>query len=217
MILKINKLPKDLKIGITGARSDCFVDPLIKHGYNFHKVSLSDVDESYDFILESGLYAIIPEDILNKPKMGFIGIHESPLPEGRGWAPIQWAVLNKRKNLTVTLYKLDKGVDSGNIIYQYHMPIERTDVLADLDKKRKIGISRCVEEFLEELKEGVIVLRKQTGKGDYHKRRTKDDTELNPEKSLADLWDNIRICDNEDYPAFFYVDGKKVILRYEVV
>ena len=217
MIFKINKPPKELKIGITGVRSSCFVEPLTRYGYNFDRVSLSDIDESYDFILESGLYKIIPERILTKPKIGFIGIHEAPIPEGRGWAPIQWAVLNKRKNLTITLYKLDKGVDTGDIIYQYHMPIEKTDVLEDLDKKRKIGISKCVEEFLEELKEGVIVLRKQTGKGDYHKRRTQDDAELNPEKSLADLWDNIRICDNKDYPAFFYVDGKKVILRYEVV
>ena len=33
---------------------------------------------------------------------------------------------------------------------------------------------------------------------------------------LIDLWDNIRICDNEKYPAYFYIEGKKITLKYEV-
>ena len=66
------------------------------------------------------------------------------------------------------------------------------------------------------MKSGFIVLREQSGKPSYHKKRTKENSELNPDIPLKDLWDEIRICDNENYPAFFVIGDTKIILRYEV-
>ena len=216
MIIKLDKDFKDLKIGLLGFRSECFIPPLKKHEFDIHLVSLEEIDNSYDFIVESGVYNIIPEKYLNLPRYGFIGIHESPLPEGKGHAPLQWAVLNNRSNLTISLYKLDPKVDNGHIIYQYNMPISKTDVYADLESKRQQGITLCFDEFLNELKEGVLVLRKQTGIGSYHHKRTPLNSELDINKPLKELWDNIRICDNENYPAYFYINDKKIILNYSI-
>ena len=220
MINKIDEFSHvcDLRIGLLGFRSNCLKESLENMGlFNFNNVEIEDIDESYDLVVETGVYNIIPNKVLNKPKYGTIGFHESPLPEGRGHAPIQWAILNKRDNFTITLYKLDKGVDTGKIIYQYNMPISKTDTYETMESKRINGIQNCFTEFLKELSSGVIVEREQTGKSSYHKKRNPSDSLLDDSKSLKDLWDNIRICDNENYPAHFYVDGKKVILRYEVM
>ena len=217
MIVQLDKDISDLKIGILGTRSECFSDVLDKHQISYCSLSsLEGVDETYDIIFESGVYCIIPEETLTKPTYGFVGIHETPLPEGKGWAPIQWTVLNKRKNLTVTLYKLASRADNGNIINQINKPIFINDTLHTINKKREEGISECFEVFVEELKSGFIVLREQTGRPSYHKKRTKENSELNPDTPLKDLWDEIRVCDNEEYPAFFIVDDTKIILRYEV-
>ena len=217
MIIKIYKEAKKLKIGLLGFRSDYLKKPLIDLDFmNFYSVGIGDIDESYDLVIETGVYDIIPNKVLNKPKYGIIGFHESPLPEGKGHAPIQWAILNKRSNFVITLYKLDDGVDTGKIIYQYNMPIDKIDTYETMEEKRKIGIQNCFFEFLKELNMGVIVEREQTGKSSYHKKRNPNDSLLDDSKSLKDLWDDIRICDHDNYPAYFFVDGKKVILRYEV-
>ena len=68
MVVKLNKDFKNLKIGLLGFRSKCFIPPLKKHGFDIHLVSLEEIDNSYDFIVESGVYNIIPEKYLNLPK-----------------------------------------------------------------------------------------------------------------------------------------------------
>ena len=217
MIQRIVEDIDQLKIGILGFRGNCFVPALEKYGieYTFLR-NLDEVTEKYDFVVESGLYDIIPEKYLSIPKYGIIGIHESPMPEGKGHAPLQWAVLNNRPNLTVSLYKLSAKVDAGEIIYQQNVEISKLDTYKELEEKRQSGITECFGKFLEELSQGALVLREQHGASSYHKKRTPADSCLDSTKSLDSLWDNIRICDNQYYPAHFYVDGKKIILRYEV-
>ena len=76
---------------------------------------------------------------------------------------------------------------------------------------------RCFEGAINELSSGVLVLREQSGMSSYHKRRNLEDSKLNADEPLKDLWDNIRMCDNEKFPAFFYIGNTKIILRYEVI
>ena len=137
MLLKINKPLSKLKIGIVGSRSDCFSSVLEEKNIKYKVLKVKEIDESYDLILESGLYRVIPDEILKKPKIGIIGTHETPLPEGRGFAPIQWSVLNKREHLVITLYKLNIGVDDGEIINQVRKPI------AKLEIGRLVLINKC--------------------------------------------------------------------------
>lgn len=216
MIVEIKKNINDLKIGLLGTRSSCFAAVLDEKNIQYTHLKCDQINSTYDFVFESGVYEILPQRILNKPRYGVIGIHESPLPEGRGHAPIQWAVLNNRKNLTITLYKLNECVDAGSIIVQHNVPILHHDTLEDLDAKRRSGISDCFRVFLEELESGYLVLREQTGSKSYFKKRTTDSCELDVEMKLKDLWNFIRICDNDLYPAWFKVGDKKIFLKYSV-
>lgn len=218
MITKIDKPVDQLKIGLLGFRYYCFSTVLDKHNISYEILhDVSQIDESFDIIFESGVYYIIPDEILQKPTYGFVGVHESPMPEGRGHAPIQWSVLNNRDNLVISLYRLTKGVDAGDIIMQYNVGISDTDTLEILEVKRQQGITECFDQFLDELKQGIIVHRKQSGAGSYHNKRTPADSELDIDKSLGELWNLIRVCDNDNFPAYFMIGDTKVILRYEVV
>ena len=217
MVIEIEKNWERLKIGIIGTRSKCFANVLKKNGFNYIMLNdLKQIDSTFDFIFESGVYKIIPEKILNIPKYGFVGTHETPLPEGKGHAPIQWTVLNNRSNLVVSLYKLNAGVDSGELINQHNIHFEKTDTLHTMNKKREIAIEKCFDVFIKEVKQGYMVLRKQSGKGSYHKKRKPSHNQLDLNKKLIDLWDEIRICDNDKYPAWFSINDKKVIIKYFV-
>ena len=61
------------------------------------------------------------------------------------------------------------------------------------------------------------ILRKQSGKGSYNKKKTPEHSELNTNKTLGELWDEIRVCDNEKYPAWFTILDKKIILKYYIL
>ena len=92
------------------------------------------------------------------------------------------------------------------------------DTYKILENKRQIGLQECFNSFLQEIKTGVVVLREQSGLGNYQTKRSPKDSELTKQiYSLEDLWENIRICDNDKFPAFFKLNDKKVILKYEVV
>ena len=220
MIKKLQKNITDCSIGVLGFRGNLLTEVLEKNNI-FNYTILEDESEitsNFHFVFVSGYYKIIPENIIEKPKHGIYCFHESPLPEGRGHAPIQWALLNKRNNLTISMFKIDKGVDTGLLCYQYNMPISKMDTYKILENKRQIGLQECFNSFLQEIKTGVVVLREQSGLGNYQTKRNPKDSELTKQiYSLEDLWENIRICDNDKFPAFFKLNDKKVILKYEVV
>jgi len=220
VIKKINENIIDCSIGVLGFRGNLLTEVLEKNNI-FNYTILEDESEitsNFHFVFVSGYYKIIPENIIEKPKHGIYCFHESPLPEGRGHAPIQWALLNKRNNLTISMFKIDKGVDTGLLCYQYNMPISKMDTYKILENKRQIGLQECFKSFLEEVKNGVVVLREQSGLGNYQTKRSPEHSELTKKNySIEDLWDSIRMCDNDKFPAFFKLNDKKVILKYEVI
>ena len=89
---------------------------------------------------------IIPKEILEIPKYGCVNVHPSLLPQYRGSAPIQWAILNGDKETGVTTMYLDEGMDSGDIILQTKTPIDKDETSGELwDRLSKIGAELLVE------------------------------------------------------------------------
>jgi len=216
MVYKIKKPISKLNFGLMGFRSH-LIEPILKNNNLKYKyIDENSSLDSFDLILGSGIYNILPDKIINTPTYGCFFIHESPLPEGRGHAPIQWAIKNKRPNLTLSLFKASSGVDNGYIVYQHNMEINKLDDVTIIESKRQQGIKECFTIFLEELKEQTIVLRKQTGKPSYHKKRTFKDSKITTIPNIENFWNEIRMCDNEKYPAFFEIDNKKIILKYYI-
>ena len=89
---------------------------------------------------------IIPKEILEIPKYGCVNVHPSLLPQYRGSAPIQWAILNGDKETGVTTMYLDEGMDSGDIILQTKTLIYKDETSGELwDRLSKIGAELLVE------------------------------------------------------------------------
>jgi len=99
---------------------------------------------------------IIPLDLLELPKSGWINVHFSLLPRWRGAAPVQWAILTGDKQTGITVFKLDKGMDTGPVYLEQVTPIydnENSDEL--LKRLSQIG-SDLVIKSLELISDGVI-------------------------------------------------------------
>ena len=99
---------------------------------------------------------IIPLDVLELPKSGWINVHFSLLPRWRGAAPVQWAILNGDKQTGITVFKLDKGMDTGPVYLEQVTPINDNENSDELLKRlSQIGSDLAIKS-LELISDGVI-------------------------------------------------------------
>ncbi|KKR87940.1 MAG: Methionyl-tRNA formyltransferase [Candidatus Curtissbacteria bacterium GW2011_GWA1_41_11] len=96
---------------------------------------LSEVSKNFDLAILVAFGHIIPKDILDKPRFGFINVHPSLLPKYRGPSPIQSAILKGEIKTGVTIIKLDQEVDHGPILNQREIEIEKEDTHESLIEK----------------------------------------------------------------------------------
>ncbi|MFC2166765.1 methionyl-tRNA formyltransferase, partial [Acidobacteriota bacterium] len=107
---------------------------------------------------------IIPIDILKIPPKGTIGLHYSLLPQRRGGAPLNWAIIDGLKESGITLYYMDKGIDSGDIIAQLKITIGSEDTVNDLLNKIKNIAPAFVTKYCDEIMNGKAPRLKQDEK-----------------------------------------------------
>src|SRR5205085_6085207 len=91
-------------------------------------------------------FRMLPEVVWNMPPMGTINLHGSLLPQYRGAAPINWAVINGEKETGVTTFKLKHEIDTGDILLQESFPIGENDTAGDVhDTMKEIGAAVLVK------------------------------------------------------------------------
>jgi methionyl-tRNA formyltransferase len=99
---------------------------------------------------------IIPLELLEIPKSGWINVHFSLLPRWRGAAPVQWAILTGDKQTGITVFKLDKGMDTGPVYLEQVTPINDNENSDELLKRLSQIGSDLVIKSLELISDGVI-------------------------------------------------------------
>src|SRR6476661_5674100 len=91
-------------------------------------------------------FRMLPEVVWNMPPKGTINLHGSLLPQYRGAAPINWAVINGEKETGVTTFKLKHEIDTGDILLQEVIPIGDSETAGDVhDKMKEIGAQLLVK------------------------------------------------------------------------
>ena len=166
----------------------------------------------------------------------FINSHPSLLPKHRGSSPFWAAIMAKDICAGSTVHRTDEGVDTGPILRQEWFPIDLFDTYASIKEKsfeaEALNVRESILILLEALQQaaatssdGALVScsaevaaaklftpQKMEEQEDVTPRRSPVDSEVDPGKSLLDLYNHIRTCDSS-FPAFFYIEGQKVNIR----
>ena len=91
-------------------------------------------------------FRMLPEVVWNMPPMGTINVHGSLLPQYRGAAPINWAIINGERETGVTTFKLQHEIDTGNILLQERIPIGENETAGEVhDRMKEIGAAVLVK------------------------------------------------------------------------
>ena len=106
-------------------------------------------------------FRMLPKVVWEIPKLGTFNLHAALLPQYRGAAPINWAVINGEKTTGVTTFMIDDGMDTGQIMYRYDCKIEPDDTVGEVhDKLMALG-SELVVNTVEALEENNVEMRIQ--------------------------------------------------------
>ena len=95
-------------------------------------------------------FRMLPESLINIPKLGCINLHASYLPHYRGAAPINWAIINGEKETGITVFFLNKRIDEGDIIMQEKVKIDKNEIAGTLhDKLMTLGSNLLTESIFK--------------------------------------------------------------------
>ena len=97
---------------------------------------------------------IVPPEILEAGKLGCVGFHYSMLPERRGGAPLNWAIIDGLKQSGISLFYLDDGIDTGDVIAQMPFEIGADDTVKDLLDKIVVIAPDLIADHIDGILEG---------------------------------------------------------------
>ena len=165
---------------------------------------------NYDLVFILNFTKILNNNFLKKNKLNLV-IHSSNLPEGKGFAPMQWQILKNKKYIYNSLIEAVKKVDSGKVYLKEKMFFKGNELYDDLREIQSESTIQLIKKFLKKYPN--ITPKKQLGKSTYFKKRNIVDSELNISKNIKSLFPLMRIANNNKWPLFFKYKDIKYILK----
>ncbi len=101
-------------------------------------------------------FRMLPEIVWNMPPLGTINVHASLLPQYRGAAPINWAIINGETETGITTFKLQHEIDTGNILLQEKISIDENETAGELHAKLKMLGAKVLLKTIEQIENGNV-------------------------------------------------------------
>ncbi|GHC32964.1 bifunctional polymyxin resistance protein ArnA [Kushneria pakistanensis] len=154
---------------------------------------------------------LICQEILDIAEQGGFNLHGSLLPAYRGRAPINWALVNGEKETGLTLHRMTRQADAGDIFYQKRLAISDADDAATLHQRMVVLAREMLNEALPELiNHRLVPVAQDETKASTFPRRTPEDGELDWSRDARSLFNLVRAV-TEPYPGAFTFMGERRI------
>ena len=184
---------------------------------NLHEINL--FDNKNDLVEGDILFLISCSEFISKTERNkfkkTLLIHASDLPKGRGWSPHIWEILNGADQIVISLLEAEEKIDSGDIWKKLKVNIPKSALYDEINCKIFNAELRLMEFAINNF-DNIIVQQQSINNSTYWPKRTIEDSELDLNKTINEQFDTIRVSDPNRFPAFFYKNGKRFILKIEV-
>lgn len=138
-------------------------------------------------------------------------IHASDLPVGRGWSPHIWQIIEGKNRIPVTLLEAEDAIDSGPIWAQRHIQLDGHETFDEINAKLFDAEVELMDFAVAAL--NAIKPRKQDAREpSMYRKRTPEDSRIDPHKSIADQFDLLRVADPTRFPAFLEFRGHRYLI-----
>jgi methionyl-tRNA formyltransferase len=164
-------------------------------------------------------FRMLPEVVWNMPPLGTINLHASLLPQYRGPAPINWAIINGEKETGITTFKLQHQIDTGNILLQEKIMIGEDQTAGELhDRMKEIGADLLVKTLKGLAERALNETTQSWSDGDgqtilkHAPKIFTEDNKIDWNKSVDEVYNIIRGL--SPYPAAFTILNGKMLKIY---
>jgi methionyl-tRNA formyltransferase len=164
-------------------------------------------------LISIGFPYLIPINLL-KLYHPALNMHPTQLPRYRGPTTGAYILINNELESGSTVHYMTEFMDRGDIVAQNRVTLSPFETLRSLQRKVYSMEPDLVIEALKVLENGSEVnLQDENLASEYPKKRMPADSEIDPNRSLIELFNQIRACDPDEFPAFFMMHGQKVCIR----
>lgn len=172
------------------------------------------VSEAFDIVFILSYHKIIPNHFLLRNKHNLV-VHASALPHGKGWAPLFWQILEGKNDIPFSLFEATEKMDDGEIYFRKTLTLTGYELNDELRQKQANHTIKICQKFLDEYPH--LSKQKQIGVETTYPKRSQKDSQVDINKSIKEQFNLLRIVDNNEYPAYFEIDGHKYLLKIEEV
>jgi methionyl-tRNA formyltransferase len=168
-----------------------------------------------DFMLLVGYSAkILKKKTYKIPKYGTLNVHASLLPNYRGAAPLNWAIINGESECGVSIIEIDDGIDTGPILAQERIKIKKTDDILSITSKINELVPLLLLDVLGDYKNKKLkCITQSIGDGFFYSKRKPEDGLINFRNEVSDCIQRKVRALLPPYPgAFFYHAGNKITI-----
>lgn len=160
-----------------------------------------------------GCRVLLPRKIYRIPRLGALAVHDSLLPNYRGFAPLNWAIVNGETQTGVTLFYLDDRMDGGDIVSQKAVEISPTETAMEVYERICAKTTELVLQAHSELCAGRAPRVPQDyDAGSFTCSRTPDDGFIDWTASTLEIYNRIRALAHPYPGAFTFYGGEKLII-----
>jgi len=183
----------------TNGDDACFVGP---------GETVSEGDVAFYF----GCIKITPPEVLTRHRRNLVA-HASNLPDGKGFSPLTWQIIEGHNEIPICLIEATGEVDAGPVIYRDVVNFNGHELLPELQAKLGQAQVDLALRFLAEAHppDG----QQQSRGGSIYPRRNPSNSELDVDIPISEQFDLLRTVDNNRYPAFFDLRGHRYKLTIE--
>lgn len=161
-----------------------------------------------------GCTKITPKSILNRNKHNIV-VHESALPQGTGFSPLTWQILEGKNSIPIVLFEAVEELDSGPIYIRDILEFEGHELIDEMREKQGNKTVELCTLFINMYPDIILTAQPQDGSASFYPRRTPQDSRLDSRKSIAEQFNLLRVVDNTRYPAFVEMNGNIYLLKIE--
>ena len=153
---------------------------------------------------------IARRDFLEKHGHNIV-VHASDLPQGKGFTPIKWQVLAGENDIVLTMFEAVEAVDAGPYYMKKHLILDGYELLDEIHAKLAEKIIDMCLRYINNMNEYPPC--EQVGEESFFPKITRNDDELDIHKSILEQFNHLRVADNDNYPLWFQLAGRKYIVK----
>lgn len=165
-----------------------------------------------DIIMSVYYRAIIPNEILKIPTIGSYNIHPSFLPFYKGSVPTAWAIINNENYFGITIHKLSKKLDSGDIYYQKKIPIKKNETGFELHNRAMIiGLKVLTNNFKKIINKKLVPFKQNTKGSPY--KKIPNSNQINWTSEPQNIYNRYRVYAHPFSGSFSKIKNRKIYIN----